>query len=63
MVFVYLFMEQGERLRETESWRSGAAREVRWWRGEQTGAPFIGEARRWRRGRGGRPAGEHPGSH
>ena len=50
MAFMALFAEQGERLRETESWRRGAARGAQWGRGEQTGAPFISEARRWRRG-------------
>ena len=40
-VLVALFVEQGEKLRETESWRSGAARRARWWRSEQAGGYLL----------------------
>jgi len=48
MVLVALFVEQREKLGETESWQSGAAWRARWRRGEQLGAPFIGKERRTR---------------
>jgi len=49
VVFVALFVGQGKKSRETESWLSGAAWRAWWWRGEQLGARFIGKKRRWRR--------------
>ena len=48
-MYVALFVEQREKLGETESWRSGTAWRARWRRGEQLGAPFIGKERQWRR--------------
>jgi len=50
MVLVALFVEQREKLGETESWWSGAAWRAWWRRGQQLGVPFIGKERRWRGG-------------
>ena len=60
---LFLVKNRGERnwSEENDERRSGTARRARDDGGEQPGVTFIGAGRRWRGGRGGRPAGEHPG--